>query len=90
MNMLIVLRKVIVLKDTTNGRRSFGLMVFKEVYGKENLLFYYVKLETKVLYITVIKELKSKGFDIIAIVCDGRKGLVGAFEDISVQLCQFH
>lgn len=86
----IVPKKVIVLMDTTYWGRSFGLMLFKDAYSKENLLWYYVKSETNALYIKGINELKSKGFEIVAIVCDGRKGLVGAFNYIPVQLCQFH
>ncbi|MDN3619352.1 hypothetical protein QWY81_07775 [Polaribacter undariae] len=76
--------------DTTYWGKSFGLMLFKDAYSKENLLWYYVKSETNTLYIKGIKELKSKGFVIVAIVCDGRKGLFGAFKDTPVQLCQFH
>lgn len=86
----VVPKKVIVLMDTTYWGRSFGLMLFKDAYSKENLLWYYVKTETNALYIKGINELKSKGFEIVAIVCDGRKGLVGAFNHIPVQLCQFH
>jgi hypothetical protein len=76
--------------DTTYWGRNFGLMLFKDAYSKENLLWYYVKSETNALYIKGINELKSKGLEVVAIVCDGRKGLVGAFKDIPVQLCQFH
>jgi transposase-like protein len=85
-----VSKKVIVLMDTTYWGRSFGLMLFKDPYSKENLLWYCVKSETNDLYIKGINELKSKGFEVVAIVCDGRKGLVRAFNNIPVQLCQFH
>ena len=71
-------RKVIVLMDTTYA------------ITKENLLKYYVKNETNALYIKGIQELISKGFEVIAIVCDGRKGLLQSFNDIPVQMCQFH
>jgi hypothetical protein len=37
-----------------------------------------------------IEELKSKGFTVNAIVCDGRKGLIQACDHISVQMRQFH
>jgi hypothetical protein len=83
-------RKVVVLMDTTYWGRSFGLMLFKDAYTKENLLWYYVKSETNALYIKGINELKSKGFEVVGIVCDGRKGLTGAFKGIPIQLCQFH
>lgn len=83
-------RKVIILMDTTYWGTNFGVMLFKDSISKENLLKYYVKRETNSLYKEGIKELEMKGFDIIAIVCDGRRGLVKSFTDIPVQMCQFH
>jgi len=76
--------------DTTYWGRNFGVMLFKDALTKENLLKYYVKHETNVLYATGISELESLGFQIIAVVCDGRKGLIQLFKDIPVQMCQFH
>ena len=76
--------------DTTYWGRNFGVMLFKDSLTKENLLKYYVKNETNQLYINGICELKSLGFDIKGIVCDGRKGLIQSFKDIPVQMCQFH
>ena len=83
-------RKVVVLMDTTYWGRNFGVMLFKDSYTKENLLKYYVKSESNALYIQGINELKSKGFEVVAIVCDGRRGLLQSFGDIPVQMCQFH
>jgi len=80
-------RKVIVLMDTTYWGRNFGVMLFKDALTKENLLKYYVKHETNALYVAGINELKSLGFQITAIVCDGRKGLIQSFKDIPVQMC---
>ncbi len=65
-------------------------MLFKDALSKENLLKYYVKAETNYLYQKRIKELQSKGFKIVAIVCDGRKGLFNLFGNIPIQMCQFH
>jgi hypothetical protein len=65
-------------------------MLFKDAITKENLLKYYVKSETNGQYIKGIEELKSRGFTILAIVCDGRKGLLQSFQGIPVQMCQFH
>ena len=76
--------------DTTYWGRGFGVMLFKDAITKENLLKYYVIHESNSLYNQGIKELKNKGFDIIAVVCDGRKGLIQSFTDIPVQMCQFH
>lgn len=79
-----------VLMDTTYWGRNFGLMLFKDSITGENLLKYYVKTETNALYKKGIEELKSRGCTIVAIVCDGRKGLVQCFGNIPVQMCQFH
>lgn len=76
--------------DTTYWGRDFGVMLFKDEITKENLLRYYVKSETNALYKKGIDELKTKGFIVLAIVCDGRKGLVNSFSTIPVQMCQFH
>jgi hypothetical protein len=83
-------RRVVVLMDTTYWGRNFGVMLFKDALSKENLLKYYVKNETNAMYIQGIKELQKNGFTIIAIVCDGRKGLIQSFSEIPVQMCQFH
>lgn len=83
-------RNVIVLMDTTYWGRNFGVMLFKDSLTKENLLKYYLKYETNALYIQGIRELQNKGFTIVAIVCDGRKGLIQSFPDIPVQMCQYH
>lgn len=83
-------RKVIVLMDTTYWGRSFGVMLFKDAYTKENLLKYYVKSETNALYLEGINALKRKGFEVLAIVCDGRRGLFQLFGNIPIQMCQFH
>jgi len=86
----ITRRKVVILMDTTYFGRSFGVMLFKDNYTKENLLKYYVKTETNTLYKQGINELQSQGFKVEAIVCDGRKGLLQSFANIPVQMCQFH
>jgi len=83
-------RKVVVLMDATYWGRVFGIMLFKDSITKENLLKYYIKNETNSKYRTGIEELKSRGYIIKAIVCDGRRGLIRSFENIPVQMCQFH
>ena len=83
-------RKVVILMDTSYWGNSFGVMLFKDALTKENLLKYYVKSETNVLYKQGIKQLQEQGFIITGIVCDGRKGLINSFKEIPVQMCQFH
>jgi len=76
--------------DTTYWGRKIGVMLFKDAITKENLLKYYVKNETNALYKEGINELQSKGYSILAIVCDGKTGLLSSFKNIPVQMCQFH
>jgi transposase-like protein len=83
-------RRVVVLMDTTCWGRNFGVMLFKDAISKANLLKYYVKHESNALYIRGFEELKSRGFDIVAVVCDGRRGLPQSFAPVPVQMCQFH
>ncbi len=83
-------REVVVLMDATYWGRVFGVMLFKHDITKENLLKYYIKNETNSKYREGIEELKSRGYIIKAIVCDGRRGLIRSFENIPVQMCQFH
>jgi transposase-like protein len=76
--------------DTTYFGRSFGVMLFKDAITGKNLLKYYVKNETNKVYALGIDELIKKGFNIQAIVCDGRKGLLDLYPKIPTQMCQFH
>lgn len=76
--------------DTTYWGTNFGVMLFKDAYSGENLLKYYVDYETNGQYKRGIEELKKRGFEIQAIVCDGRRGLFQLFDNIPVQMCQYH
>jgi len=83
-------RPVVVLMDTTYFGRSFGVMLFKDALTGENLLKYYVSNETNARYHKGIETLWEHGFEVRGIVCDGRKGLMGAFGPVPMQLCCFH
>lgn len=65
-------------------------MVFRDWYARENRSWTFVVYETVALYIAGIKELQNKGFEIVAIVVDGRRGIFNSFGDIPIQMCQFH
>ena len=69
---------------------SFGVMVFRDSYKRENLLWNFVKHENLHFYISGIHKLKSMGWEILGIVCDGKRGLFKAFNTIPVQMCQYH
>lgn len=76
--------------DTSYFGRKFGVMVFRDEYLRKNLFWKYVKHETLSEYISGINELLKRGWKVRAIVCDGKRGLFKAFENIPVQMCHFH
>ena len=69
---------------------SFGVMVFRDSYKRENILWNFVKHENLHFYISGINTLKSMGWEILGIVCDGKRGLFKAFNTIPVQMCHYH
>ena len=79
-----------VLMDTTCFGRKFGVMVFKDSISGQILYKQCVKQETNKLYFEGIAEIVKRGIKIQSIICDGRKGLFQLFEDIPIQMCQFH
>ena len=79
-----------IVMDTTYFGRGNGLMVFMDALSGRVLLRFRVKSETAAQYKNGISILKGRGFGIKGIVCDGKLGLLGLFEEIPTQLCQFH
>ena len=69
---------------------SLGVMVFRDAYRKSNILRKFVVHERLEHYVSGINQLKQEGWDILAIVCDGKRGLFKAFGKIPIQMCQFH
>lgn len=82
--------RVVVMMDTTYWGRKYGVMLFKDALTDRDLLWYFVKNETNALYAQGIAELERMGYEVQAVVFDGRKGLPKMFPDKKVQLCQFH
>ena len=79
-----------VLMDTTYFGRGFGVMVFKDSLSGDILYKSYVKHETNALYIKGLETIGSRGITIQSIICDGRKGHLTLYNDIPIQMCQFH
>ena len=80
----------VIIMDTSYFRRDFGVMVFRDQYRRENLFWKYLRYETIAEYRSGIEYLKSLGWNILGIVCDGRRGILSSFGDIPVQMCQRH
>lgn len=65
---------------------SAGDMVFRNSYRKENILWKYVASEKLEDYVSGINELKELGWEILGIVCDGKRGLFKAFGTTPIQV----
>lgn len=83
-------KSIVLLIDTTYWKSDFAVMLFKDAISGQNLLKYYVKRETNTLYLKGILELENKNYRILAVVCDGRRGLMQKLSKYPVQLCQYH
>lgn len=80
----------VVMMDTSYFGSKFGVMVFRDNYQKKNIHWKFVKHEKLIDYITGIEYLKAKGWNIVGVVCDGKRGMFSAFGSIPVQMCQYH
>lgn len=82
---------MVVIIDAFYYRRADGIMVFRSAGLSTNVLWFPTSSETILEYVIGIEYLKSLGFTIRAIVCDGRRGVREAFQaQYPVQMCQFH
>ena len=70
--------------------RTRGYMVVRDPHFKQNV--YWVEIERESLdeYICATDTLESLGFEIKAIVVDGKRGLTGHYAGLPVQMCHFH
>jgi hypothetical protein len=82
--------QTVIIMDTCYFGRGFGVMVFRDYSARKNLYWKYVEHESIAEYVSGIEYLKAGGWQIKAIVCDGKRGLFHAFGGIPVQMCQFH
>lgn len=86
-------RKVLLILDVHFFSRHFGIAVAFDAYRSEPIYETFVWRETVSVYITMLRALCILGYDIVAIVVDGRRGVkeqLGALFRIPVQLCHFH
>ena len=83
-------KDVVVCIDTTYWGRGFGLMIIQDCYRNKILWHKFVRNESVADYVEGIEWLRSQGFKIYGIVCDGIRGLFKAFRAYRVQMCQFH
>ncbi len=81
---------VILVIDTTYFD-CFGVMVFRCYARRRNLMWRFVEHETNEGYLEGIAELEKHGYTVLAVVCDGKRWLLGLLaKKYPSQLCQFH
>jgi len=82
----------LVLDATFFGKRvdKFGLIIAKDIHTKEAVSYHFIESETNKEYIALRQDIEDNGFAIKAIVIDGRRGLFRLFNDVPIQMCQFH
>lgn len=83
-------RDVVINMDTTYWGRHFGLMIIKDAFRNKILWHRFVRNESVSGYLDGIDWLRSNGFKIYGIVCDGMRGLFPALKHYRVQMCQYH
>lgn len=84
-------REVVVMMDATYWGRRFGVVIFKDAATGDILWYKFIyKRETTADYKEGLEFLTRGGFTVLAVVCDGFKGLRGIFSAYKFQLCQFH
>jgi hypothetical protein len=65
-------------------------MVFVDAITGQVIWTKFVKSETNADYQEGLDYLKSRGFEILGVVSDGRRGLARIFSKYPYQICQFH
>lgn len=66
------------------------LLVARAPVLKVNLGWAWITTETKEYYDQLKQNIESRGWQISAVVLDGRTGIPRVFEGIPIQICQFH
>jgi len=83
-------RFVVVVIDATFFGREYGCLVARDPNEHENLHAHEMRHETKLEYELVRGDLERKGYTLVAVVLDGRRGIPRVFDGIPVQICQYH
>lgn len=80
----------IIIADTTFWGRKYGVCVFRAWPRAKNVWWHEVASELMAHYRYGRQILEERGWTILAAVVDGRRGFFNVFNDIPVQMCQFH
>lgn len=80
----------VIIADTTFWGRHYGVCVFRAWPLAKNIWWHEVASELMAYYRYARQILEEKGWVFTAAVVDGQRGFLKVFEDIPVQICQFH
>ena len=83
-------RPMVAVMDCVFFGRTSGYLVVRDPMKKENVYWSEITRETVDEYLCATNTLESLGFVIQAVVIDGKPGLKQLYEDIPLQMCQFH
>jgi hypothetical protein len=83
-------QKTVLITDTTFWGRTYGVCVFFAHTLKRHIWWHEVEGERMAHYRYGRQILEARGWTFTAAVVDGRRGLTAVFNDIPVQICQFH
>lgn len=81
---------VIIVADMTFIKRAFGICVIRSPHLKKNLVWKMSLTENAIIYHELRWQLERTGFEIQAVVIDGKPGIIDVFWDVPIQMCQFH
>lgn len=81
---------IIAVSDATFWGRGYGVLVVRCPRLKKNIHYHKITTETPFEYLKARREVEAKGFILEAAVIDGKRGVKAVFDDIPVQMCQFH
>ena len=83
-------RSLVAILDVTFFGREYGVLLARDPNERENLHAHELRHETKLEYHAARLDLEQRGYILVAVVLDGRTGIPSVFNDIPVQICQFH
>jgi len=83
-------RPVVIVVDMTFVKRTFGVAVARAPRLKKNLVWKASLTENAHVYRELRWRLWKRGFEIQAVVIDGKPGLIEVFWDVPIQMCHFH
>lgn len=81
---------IIAVTDATFWGREYGVLVIRCPRLKKNIHYHEIATETPYEYLKARQTVEAKGFILEAAVIDGKRGIKAIFDDIPVQMCQFH